>query len=320
MALAFGEKTVSKAYFGEKAVSAIYLGTKKVFPDEEPFIEGSGDIRLRIVTTSANQSFPLFYRIMTEEGGYVSVDWGDGNAETLTGKTAYSPKHTYAEAGEYIVKLTGSKFTVVGGINDIIVYNDFKDAVREILSLKMPTDSTSVALINAFFDCTNLTGSIPAWDDCITYAQNTYSGCRGLTGSIPAWGANITNAQNTYSSCRGLTGSIPAWGANITDAYATYSGCTGLTGNIPAWGANITNAGATYYNCTGLTGNIPAWGTNITSARVTYYNCTGLTGCSEELLQDPMPSRITSHDSCVYGCVDAIRQHFTEDWGGTKAS
>ena len=292
MALAFGEKAVSKAYFGEKAVSAIYLGTKKVFPEED--VPASGDIRLRIETTNANQSFPLFYRIMTEEGGYVSVDWGDGNTETLTGKTRYEPTHTYAEAGEYVVKLTGSKFTVVGGINDIIVYDDFTNAVREILSLKMPTDSTSVALINAFCGCSNLTGSIPAWDDCITNAQNTYGGCWGLTGSIPAWGANITNAQNTYSSCRGLTGSIPAWGANIT------------------------NAGATYSNCTGLTGNIPAWGTNITSARITYYGCTGLTGCSEELLRDPMPSRITQHDSCVTGCVDAIRQHFTEDWGGTK--
>ena len=294
MALAFGEKTVSKAYLGEKAVSAIYLGTKKVFPDEE--LPASGDIRLRIETTSANQTFPLFYRIMTEEGGYVSIDWGDGNKETFSGETAYSPKHTYAEAGEYVVKLTGSKFTVVRGINDHVVYKDFKDAVREILSLKMPTDSTGVHLYNTFFYCPNLTGSIPAWDNCITNAQYTYQGCTGLTGSIPEWGANITDASGTYWLCRGLTGSIPEWGANITNAYATYSDCTGLMGSIPEWGANITNAGSTYRNCASLT------------------------ACSEELLQDPMPSRITSHDRCVEGCADAIRQHFTSDWGGTKAS
>ena len=227
MALAFGEKTVSKAYLGEKAVSAIYLGTKKVFPDEE--LPASGDIRLRIETTSANQTFPLFYRIMTEEGGYVSIDWGDGNKETFTGETAYSPEHTYATAGEYVVKLTGSKFTGVGGINSSI-YDAFRDAVREILSLKMPTDSAGVSLSNAFRDCTNLTGSIPAWDDCITNAQSTYRGCSGLTGNIPAWGANITDATGTYFSCSGLTGNIPAWGANITDATNTYYGCRGLTG------------------------------------------------------------------------------------------
>lgn len=269
MALAFGEKTVSKAYLGEKAVSAIYLGTKKVFPDEE--LPGTGDIRLRIETTRANQSFPLFYRIMTEEGGYVSVDWGDGNAETLTGKTAYSPKHTYAEAGEYVVKLTGSKFTSVEGSTDYY-YDDFQGAIREILSLKMPADSTGVSLENTFYGCTNLTGSIPKWDDCITSAIATYQNCTGLWGNIPAWGANITIAQSTYYGCPGLWGSIPAWGANITDATGTYNFCTGLT------------------------------------------------DCSEELIQDPMPSRITIHHDCVTGCADAVRQHFTEDWGGTKTS
>ena len=244
MALAFGEKTVSNAYFGEKAVSAIYLGTKKVFPDEEES-PGTGDIRLRIETTSANQGFLLFRQIKTDEGGYVSVDWGDGNKETLTGKTTYSPEHTYATAGEYVVKLTGSKFTELDGAG---AGNGFQNAVREILSLKMPTDSTSVSLNSTFYGCVNLTGSIPAWDDC------------------------ITSAYQTYVSCTGLTGSIPEWGANITDAGYTYNGCAGLT------------------------------------------------GCSEELLQDPMPSRITYHTGCVSGCADAIRQHFKADWGGTKPS
>lgn len=241
MALAFGEKTVSKAYLGEKAVSAIYLGTKKVFPDEE--LPGTGDIRLRIETTSANQGFLLFRRITTEEGGFVSVDWGDGNAETLKGATEYEPWHTYATAGEYVVKLTGSKFVEVDGG---LAGSYFGDAVREILSLKMPTDSTGVSLRDAFMECYYLTGNIPAWDDCITDADNTYAFCIRLTGNIPAWGANITSAASTY------------------------------------------------------------------------YNCTGLTGCSEELLQDPMPSRITSHADCVSDCADEIRKHFTPDWGGTK--
>ena len=326
---------------------------------------GTGDIRLRIRVT-ANKSFPLFDRIITN-GGFVSVDWGDGNTETLTDMTTYSPKHTYAKAGEYIVKLTGSKFTVVEGVGSSISYSDFQVAVKEILSLKMPTDSTEVSLAYAFYGCDNLTGSIPEWDDCIADASHTYEGCTGLTGSIPKWGANITDAYATYMDCTGLTGNIPEWGSNITAADSTYYRCTGLTGGIPAWGPNITSAFNTYSDCRGLTGNIPEWGSkitnanstydgcvhltgsvpewgtkiisayqtyrdcfgltgripewsmNITSAGYTYHNCSGLTGCSEELLQDPMPSTIAQYADCVYGCVDEIRQHFTKDWGGTKA-
>ena len=283
-------------------------GTKKELP-------GTGDIRLRIETTRVNQFFSLFYQITTENSGFVCVDWGDGRVDTLTGKTTYSPKHTYAKAGEYIVKLTGSKFTGVEGI-DGGTYNDFQVAVKEILSLKMPTDSTEVSLAYAFYGCTNLTGVIPAWDDCVVSAESTYRGCTGLNCGIPSWGVKITGASSTYRGCTGLTGRIPEWGTNITDVYATYYNCAGLTCGIPEWGANITDANYTYRSCTGLTGSIPSWGTKITSAFGTYKGCTGLTGCSEELLQDPMPSRITSHYNCVYGCADVIRKHFTEHWGG----
>ena len=350
---------------------------------------GTGDISLRIATTKANQSFRLFYQIATEEGGFVCVDWGDGNKETFMGTTTYSPLHVYAAKGEYIVKLTGSKFTKVEGPEGHL-YNEFQVAVKEILSLKMPTDSTNVSLRYAFRDCTNLTGSIPAWDNCIVDAYSTYQGCTGLTGNIPEWGTNITNVYCTYYGCEGLTGNIPAWGpkivdagyayynctgltggipewsaniasayatykgctsltgnipewgtkitnasstywgctgltgsvpewsANITSAYFTYSGCTGLTGEIPEWGANITHVYCTYWCCIGLTGNIPKWGANIINAGATYWGCSGLTGCSKELIQDPMPSRIISHDHCVSNCAAKIRRRFTKDWGGSK--
>ena len=200
----------------------------------------SGDIRLRIETTRVNQFFSLFYKIKTEEGGFVSIDWGDGSVETFTDKTEYALWHVYAKVGEYIVKLTGSKFVEVGGHPP----TTFRDAMREILSLKMPTDSVSVSLCHAFRGCDNLTGNIPAWDDC------------------------ITDASYTYKSCKGLTGDIPAWGVKIVDT------------------------------------------------KYTYFGCSGLTGCSEELLQDPMPSRITEYVRCISGCSDEIRKHFTEHWGG----
>ena len=350
---------------------------------------GTGDIRLRIEMANANRSFRLFYQIKTEEGGYIIVDWGDGSVEILTGKTTYLPEHTYTTAGEYIVKLTGSKFI---GVHGFPTFDSiFQVTVKEILSLKMPTDSTNVSLRYAFNGCC-LTGNIPAWDDCIVNAYSTYRGCAGLTGNIPKWGPNIldagytyhncsgltgnipewgskitkadstyydctgltgnipkwspniTKADNTYYGCTGLTGNIPEWGEKITSAYATYMACSSLTGNIPEWGANITNAagtyqcctgltgnipkwgpkivyaGFTYSRCSGLTGNIPAWGANIDDVGCTYYYCTGLTDCSKELLQDLMPSRITFHNNCVYGCARAVRQHFTKDWGGIKAS
>ena len=262
---------------------------------------GTGDIRLRIEMTNANRvsgkyPFQLFHQILTEEGGSVSIDWGDGSVETLTGKTAYSPEHTYAKTGEYTVKLTGSKFI---GVNGFPTFDStFQCTVREILSLKMPTDSKSVSLRYTFNGCIRLTGNIPEWDDCIVNTYGTYRACASLTGNIPAWGANIVDATYTYFNCARLTGNVPEWGPNIINATGTYWGCTSLTGNIPAWGTNITSAETTYEGCSGLTGSIPLWGINIKSAYGTYKGCTGLTGKIPK-----WGTNITSATSTYWGCI-----------------
>lgn len=343
MPVNFGSLSVANAFVGDKAVSAMYLGGTQVYPNEVAWEEGTGDISLRIQTPddATSLTFAFFNSVDVESDGYVSVDWGDGKRNTYKASTSVSPTHTYAEAGEYVVKMTGSKFTEIHGAGAGLTYTDW---VRKILSLKMPEDSTGVSLNHAFAYCTELTGNIPAWDEKITIAYATYCDCTGLTGSIPAWGENITRANHTYRGCTGLTGSIPEWGANITEAGYTYRDCTGLTGSVPAWGENIeaidcayrgctgltgsvpewgakvASAYGTYFRCTGLTGSIPAWGAKILSADSTYYYCTGLESCSDALLENPMPFLIMSHSDCVTGCVDAIRQHFTEGWGGTKAA
>ena len=183
---------------------------------------GTGDIRLRIKAT-AKRPFPLFYHIMVEDG-FISIDWGDGNKETRADWNVYSPTHTYAKSGEYIVKLTGSRFKEVIGFPVGDNKSLFQTGVREVLSLKMPTDSTSVSLRKVFYGCANLVGHIPEWDDCVVDVAYAYYGCKGLTGNIPEWGANIVDAESTYENCVRLSGNSPEWGTKVVNAAYTYVG------------------------------------------------------------------------------------------------
>lgn len=96
--------------------------------------------------------------------------------------------------------------------------------------------------------------------------------------------------------------------------------CSNLSGNVIPWDDKIGIVSGTYMECTSLSGSIPPWGINIVKAESTYRDCSSLTACSDELLLDPMPERFVEHDTCVTGCVDNIRKHFTEAWGGTKNS
>ena len=310
MAVNIGANAIANAFIGDTAVSAMFLGSEQVYP------MGTGDIRLRIATTESNQQFDFFSAVETNEGGYVYVDWGDGKKELLKGSTIYKPTHTYATAGEYTVKMTGSKFVRIG---DWSQSSYFKTSLRGIVSQIMPKDCVSVAMRRTYQHCTGLTGSIPEWDEKIKIAEETYYNCTGLTGSIPPWNEKITYAAYAYYKCTGLTGSVPAWNEKITDADCTYSYCKGLTGSVPAWNAVTTTAHATFLHCSGLTGIIPAWGKSLKSdVNSVYGNCTGLAGCSSELIEDPMPTRITFHGSAVSGCVDNIRKYFYKSWGGNR--
>jgi hypothetical protein len=133
-----------------------------------------------------------------------------------------------------------------------------------------------------FYDCPNLTGSIPvglfgdiSGAPAANMFRSTFQGCSNLTGPIPVglFGA-ISGApadymfSDTFRLCSNLTGSIPVglFGA-ISGApagymfYYTFYNCSNLTGSIPvglfgdisgAPAANMFNG--TFINCSKLTG------------------------------------------------------------------
>lgn len=194
-----------------------------------------------------------------------------------------------------------------------------------------------------------------SWSNGNVGLNLVYAGCSGLTGTIPAWPYRCVSLSMTYAGCSGLTGPIPAWplypvsGTGdrclaLTVAFGTFWHCSGLTGEIPAWpeayrrdsDAKLsypTGSLADYdylgmfAGCSGLTGKIPKWtgSTAETSWKFLwvaglYAGCTGLEGIWDEDAADAdvMPSTATKYMDCVKGASEAVRKHFTAEWGGTK--
>ena len=274
-----------------------------------------------------------------------TVDWGDG---TVTAHTSSywgtKAEHTYAERGQYVVRLSDSLsqplyhygITISPALSRLLRWGDhvthadyaFGWAKTAPIALpggemaRWPANLTSAN--RTYYDCTSLTGSIPAWpsNSVFASANSTYESCTLLTGSIPAWPSNsvFASANYTYKNCTSLTGSIPAWPSNsvFASANGTYERCTLLTGSIPAWPSNLTIADATYRYCEGLTGSIPAWPTNLTKADWTYCGCKSLTGAWTDDPDELMPAHITSHSCTVLWASDALRALFYESWEGTR--
>ncbi|MFR5684118.1 MAG: Ig-like domain-containing protein [Clostridia bacterium] len=133
------------------------------------------------------------------------IDWGDGTREEIKSQ---KPMHTYAKAGVYDIKITGT----IGywNFNSITTSKDYITGIKQWGVL----DNASFS----FYNCKKLVGSIPEphWLSFrnITDFTQTFASCSGLTGEIPA---------NLFANC-----------SSVTSFARTFSGCSGLTGSIPA--------------------------------------------------------------------------------------
>ena len=251
-------------------------------------IEKQNKSSFYITTTPTTSSFD----IMISAAGEYTVDWGDGETETITKTdtkdTTYS--HTYDTAGEYTIGLGGqataynsSDYTAAVSFRGNTNIAGISGSLGEVFSTL--SDGTQPRFYQAFYNCKNLKSSIPenlfagiTGAPATQMFDYTFNGCSGLTGEIPAGlFAGITGRPArwmfyyTFNGCSNLTGSIPEnLFAGITGSpanhmfHSTFSGCSGLTGEIPAGlFAGIKGAPATYMfsytfsGCTGLTGGIP---------------------------------------------------------------
>ena len=225
------------------------------------------------------------------------IDWGDGSTSHYTGTTA-DRTHIYANAGTYIVEITGEypgftfyETTNISKLTDVIYWGDsavFGGFGFVELMLSGATNCKSmgtgkilvkpVMVSNSFrgvFKNMSNAGvtSIPAgiFDNCTeaTDFSSTFAGCNKLT-SIPS---NLfkynTKVNTSYSSFNGFT--------------STFQLCTSIT-SIPAglFDTNTlvsTGAFSTTFQATAIT-SVPTdlfrYNTSALSFFRVFYNCTVL--------------------------------------------
>ena len=132
----------------------------------------------------------------------------------------------------------------------------------------------------AFYNCVNLTGSLPLHEGITYIGIEAFLNCSGLTGplTIPQsvkeirWGA--------FQNCSGLSGSLTIpQGAVLTvgEGYM-FAGCSGLDGSLTI-PESVTSIGPyAFSGCSGLIGplTIPSGVTAI--GRYAFNRCSGLTG------------------------------------------
>jgi surface protein len=186
-----------------------------------------------ILTAAPNETFTL---PLTATGTYnFEVSWGDGTSDTITVYNQAEATHTYATAGTYEIKITGTI------IEWAFVNSTSAPKVRDVKSWGgLLVGSTG----NQFNGCANMTVSASMGDLDISGVTNMYrmfSGCAALNSDFSGLDVSgVANLSYMFFGCTAFTSDLSAWNvANVTDLSGMFYNAAAFTSNVGGW--NVTN-------------------------------------------------------------------------------
>jgi hypothetical protein len=271
--------------------------------------------------------------------GQVTIDWGDGTVETISG--ASSATHTFTNGGGYneigfrldsgtyfrprvYTTTHTSKLIAIGPTPETMKYIDGDALFRSCSNLEA-FDATAVfggnggttSFSSTWRDCSKLK-NFPFVDSSnITNFSQSWFGCTSLTSFPLINTAAGTNFASAWYNCNSLTSFPLINTAACTNFSSAWDACSSLTSFPLIDTAAGTNFVATWRNCSNLT-SFPLINTAAgTSFVYAWRNCTSLT--SFPLLNTAAG---TSFTDAWNGCTSLtdFPASFFDSWTGTPAN
>jgi hypothetical protein len=266
---------------------------------------------IRITTVTSNTTFTLPLVDFAEFTPNISVNWGDGNSDTITSSTALNRSHIYSSAGTYDISISG--FMPGFKVNN-------NTSIRSLIVALIQWGTVGLRTID-FYGCNNLTsipgsgtltnvGGYTGLSEVINFTATFRS--TGLT-SIPSdifdYSPNALSFSNTFASTpitsvpTGLFDSVN----NATDFSSCFSACTSLS-TVPLTlfdqNINAVNFSSTFRNCLTLATCLQfTYNTQVTIFSNVYNMSTTsnlLTGTAPELWnRTPTPAGTDAFRNCT---------------------
>ncbi len=251
-------------------------------------------------TLTSNLTQTLY--ITQSSGSAVEVDWGDESAEERSSDLAATFSHTYAEAGDYTVRIKcrisetwspgftdgNNRYGIIGK------FTNKSDTYPTLTSFRFGMGAR-LNVGYAFTQCTGLT-SVLLTDEITSIPTHAFYKCTSLTSvTIPDSVTSI--GSYAFYSCNNLTSITISDSVTAIDENA-FESCQKLA-NITIPDSVTTIGTAAFHECTSLMSAVI--GSGITTIdRNVFYGCSGLTSAT-------IGSGVTSiGDNMFYGCTNLI--------------
>jgi len=214
------------------------------------WIASTTEFAMTVTTTTANETFT----IPCQNAGTFNagIQWGDGSVSTVTAYNDANLTHTFATAGDHLIRIRGS------------FPNIYFSNAGDKLKVKSVDNLGIVGwtrLTNAFFGCSNMTSFTAGTTDtsAVTSMSTMFYGCSSLTAlDLSNFNtAVVTNMGNMFYGCSSLT-ALDLSNFNtaiVTNMGSMFRDCTSLTAlDVSNFNtAAVTNMNSMFRDCTSLT-------------------------------------------------------------------
>ena len=230
-------------------------------------------------TASADQSITINF-----VGDDMNISWGDGATETnLSG----SQTHTYINAGNYTVSVTGGLTGLTldrpdffgspigpvpelasidqwGGISWTNMSNAFAGASNMTY---MATDTPDLSLVTdmsgMFGDASSFNGNLSSWDvSSVTDMSDMFQRATSFDGDLSSWDvSSVTDMSDMFQRATSFDGDLSSWNvSSVTDMSKMFRDATSFNGNLSSWDVSkVTDMTRMFQRATSFNGDLSSW-------------------------------------------------------------
>jgi surface protein len=264
---------------------------------DDTIVLPTGSDFVLLVTVDSLQEFKISTHPSFEYD--FSVDWGDG---TITSNHTQDALYTYAEAGVYEVKISGTypalKFCDDNNGCSSIRIDLLQWGSNEWLSMQgafsglakfniLATDSPDLRLVEnlsfMFYKATNFNSDISNWDISSATDMNFMFGfAASFNGDISQWNTSaVTNMGGMFYFASSFNGDISQWNTGaVTKMHSLFAFATGFNTDISAWNtSSVTYMATMFLGASNFNGNVSLWDISaVDNMNKMFFDATSMTG------------------------------------------
>ncbi len=213
-------------------------------------------------STNADQ-----YRLpLTSTGTYnFTVNWGDGQSNSIATWNQADATHTYASSGTYSISITGTIDHVCWSSQNGSSFSEANDRLK-VLDISSWGPAVIYLSETVLYDCSNMNitdTNAPTFGDKVM-RQSFFFDCENLSADLTSWG---TVASPVTGSIREILSNASSFNPNLnfvfvdsSNVYRCFWFCLGFNNPLDNWNlSGSTNFVQTFSNATTFNQDISGW-------------------------------------------------------------